>query len=143
MYYELIYHSVASKNNTPQDIINILKVSREFNASKSITGCLLAYNDEFLQILEGEKEEVLSLYENILKDKRHIGPIVLHQGEIPERVFPTWTMAYHELSDMEISDVKDVMRIKEFESFLSSVRRPTLAKKLFVNIGKTIIKPAR
>ncbi len=140
MKYELIYHSVANENNTSQDIKDILKEAREFNLSKNITGCLLAYNNEFLQILEGEKVEVLSLYKNIVKDKRHIGPIILHQGEIQERVFPTWTMAYHEITDSELTQVKDVMNISEFEGFLTTMQKPTLAKKLFVSISKSMIQ---
>ena len=140
MKYELIYHSVANENNTSQDIKDILKEAREFNLSKNITGGLLAYNNEFLQILEGEKVEVLSLYKNIVKDKRHIGPIILHQGEIQERVFPTWTMAYHEITDSELTQVKDVMNISEFEGFLTTMQKPTLAKKLFVSISKSMIQ---
>ncbi len=142
MKYELIYQSIANENNTQQDIIDIVKKSMESNPARNITGCLFAYKNEFLQILEGEKEEVLALYSKISVDKRHIGPIVLHQGEITESLFPGWNMAFHDMPVSDVSQKYNLMGLKEFEKFLSTIQSPTLAKKLFVNVSKTIIQPA-
>ncbi len=141
MSYELIYHSIAHKNNTTQDIIDIFNTTRAFNASKNITGCLLVHRDEFLHIIEGKKEDVLKLYEKTVNDERHTRPSVLEQGEIRERVFPEWIMAYRHTSDLEGNEVKGVMGIKDFEDYLKSMKKPTLAKKIFVNISKMMIHP--
>ena len=55
-----------------------------------LTGVLFYENGNFSQILEGRREDVLFLWENIQKDYRHD---ILHRiefGEIDQRLFPTW-----------------------------------------------------
>ena len=52
--YELVYCSLAKPDLGAADIAAILKTSTENNLRKNITGCLLYYKHEFIQILEGE-----------------------------------------------------------------------------------------
>ncbi len=59
--YELVYCSVTVENIRLSDIQDILNEGRDFNSKHDITGYLLFFNNEFVQILEGEKEEVKGL----------------------------------------------------------------------------------
>ena len=92
---ELVYYSQANADLSSEDVSKILKNSRQFNSENNITGCLLYYNNEFLQILEGEKKNVLDLFAVIKKDKRHSNVLVLGEAKKDKRIFSDWHMAFH------------------------------------------------
>ena len=58
MVYELTYCSLAKPSITADEILAILESAGRNNKKNKITGCLLYYNHEFLQILEGEEKMV-------------------------------------------------------------------------------------
>jgi hypothetical protein len=62
-----------------------------------VTGLLLYMDGNFIQALEGEKEEVLSTHERIANDPRHRGLITLLQGDIEKRDFGDWSMGFRSL----------------------------------------------
>ncbi len=68
------------------------------NKATNVTGMLLYKDGNFIQVLEGEEQNVRSLYAKIGRDLRHRGLIALLQGEIAERQFPNWSMGFRELS---------------------------------------------
>ena len=59
--FELIYLSIAVPNISDAGINAMLKTLRKFNSENNITGCLLFYNNEFIQILEGEEKTMLRI----------------------------------------------------------------------------------
>jgi len=140
MLFELIYNSIAEEFVSEKDIIDILNVCREFNTKFKITGCLLFHNREFLQIIEGEKEDILQLYENICNDKRHNNINLIMQGEIEKKMFPDWVMAFKELTDVEMAEISDYKNLRDFVSLIENIDKPTTAKQLFYHISKSIIK---
>ena len=85
--YELTYCSIASNNLKQKDILKILAKSKEHNKKNNITGCLLYHNHEFLQIIEGEEDHILKVFEKIQQDKRHDQIILLEQGKKTNRLF--------------------------------------------------------
>ncbi|MEJ6582530.1 MAG: BLUF domain-containing protein [Crocinitomicaceae bacterium] len=135
--FELVYCSTARPNMRPEDIENILKLARGFNFKNNITGCLLYHNDEFLQILEGEKDAVQELYASIKKDERHSAVIRLHEGEKKERLFPQWNMAYHNLNCSQL--MKNDFE-KNFSALSDLSKKPTHAVELFWEVAKLILK---
>jgi hypothetical protein len=76
------------------DLEEILEGARESNAEVGITGALVYVDGFFLQVLEGEAEDVQELMGRISKDVRHESVTVLKRGEIPAALFNDWTMAY-------------------------------------------------
>jgi len=60
--FQLVYCSEAIENIEQNDIDAILETALGFNAENNITGCLLFHNGEFIQLLEGEKDIVLELF---------------------------------------------------------------------------------
>lgn len=79
--FELKNCSEAKNGLTSTDISDILKVARDFNKKNNITGCLLYHNNEFIQIMEGEKKIVQVLYSKIVKDSRHFNVNLIAEGE--------------------------------------------------------------
>ena len=66
MLSELLYCSSASQGLTPDDITDILNISRKCNSEREITGCLLHYEKQFIQIIEGDKQ-LIKVFLPILK----------------------------------------------------------------------------
>lgn len=70
----------------------ILVRSRAKNPALGITGILCHGGDVFMQVLEGGREVVNHLYNQIAADPRHHQVTLLHFEEIAERRFSGWTM---------------------------------------------------
>ena len=96
--YHLVYVSSAVKPFTEQELIGLLAVSRKNNERDGITGMLLYRDGNFMQHLEGPKENVVSSMRRISLDPRHRGIIALLQGETKERTFSEWAMGFKTLS---------------------------------------------
>lgn len=134
--YELLYCSLASQDLTADDISDILKTSQQWNSKHEITGCLLYYNNQFIQIIEGNKSAVKNLYANIEKDIRHNNIIILAENEKNERAFENWSMAFNELSKSDMNNIDKVLSIDNFITFSVSDHKLTKATKMFCNMAK-------
>lgn len=134
---ELVYCSKAKPGLTREDISNILETAREFNSKNNITGCLLFHNEEFIQVLEGERNVVEELYSNIVKDERHFSAYLIASEEKQDRIFTKWSMAFHEFNreDIERRDF-----VNNFTSFADLAEKPTDAVELFWGVAKVILE---
>lgn len=138
--YELIYRSQARQDLTANDISDILEKARKFNSKNKITGCLLYHNNEFIQILEGEKETLHNLYKNIEKDPRHINVILLAEAEKQDRIFPNWSMAYHEIKTEDNININKLLFVNNFITLSELIAKPTRATKLFWYMAKQLLE---
>ena len=91
MLVRLLYASRADAV-TPEIIDSILAQSRAHNPALGITGILCHGGNVFMQVLEGGRDTVNHLYNDIVRDARHHDVVVLHYEEITERRFSGWTM---------------------------------------------------
>lgn len=137
--YQLTYKSKAVYNISKEDLKNILKTADLQNAQLNITGCLLFYNDYFAQILEGNKEDVLAIYDKIVQDLRHEDVELLWEGETDRRNFPQWNMSFYSPeTQSETLFVNNYIMLSQFSdvnsasslSFWSSVQKIVNSKKL-------------
>ena len=89
MLVRLMYASRAVPAVDQEELQAILKRSKANNSRTGITGALCLCSNEriFIQVLEGGREAVNSLYRRILADTRHTDPVLLHYQEIDERRF--------------------------------------------------------
>ena len=95
--YQIIYHSLASGDGLPPEALaELLRQARSYNQAHRLTGLLLYTNQtkEFVQVLEGPRDEVQKIYEKIAIDPRHKHAFVLHEGEATGRMFPDWRMGF-------------------------------------------------
>jgi hypothetical protein len=72
----------------------LLVEARDFNTGKNITGILLYCDDSFMQLLEGNEEDVRSLYGRIESDRRHFDIQTLFTRETEGRWMQDWAMAF-------------------------------------------------
>ena len=96
--FQLTYYSKAIPNISAKDISNILEVAIKNNKEHNLTGCLVFIDNTFIQILEGEKEKIETLYSNLLLDPRHTNVNLISKGESEKRFFSEWGMAYYPIS---------------------------------------------
>lgn len=95
---QLIYASAATVEFSTADLQQLLKLARENNESLGVSGMLVFHEGSFLQILEGEEEVVVALYNKIEEDDRHSNVLMLLRTEIDERSFGDWKMGFCDAS---------------------------------------------
>ncbi len=124
--YRIIYFSAAIETTKEEELNAILLKSRTYNLANDITGILLHIDGDFLQILEGEKENVKYLFEKIKKDKRHRGVLTVIESEINQRQFPDWSMGFKYTGYVEINKIKSLSGFNR-EAFLNADEKVTNA----------------
>lgn len=77
-----------------EDIPQILERSRTLNAQSGVTGALFLYEGKFLQYLEGDEAAIETVYERILKDRRHTDCRQIDCRLISVRIFNDWSMTW-------------------------------------------------
>ncbi|MBT8471642.1 MAG: BLUF domain-containing protein [Marinicaulis sp.] len=77
---------------TAMEMKSIIAVSAENNKACEVTGVLLYNGITFLQVLEGKKENVKSLYQKIAIDERHSAITTIFREDIEARIFSEWSM---------------------------------------------------
>jgi hypothetical protein len=103
--YHIIYHSLASgAGMSSEGLLVLLRQARAYNQDHRLTGLLLyaAATKEFVQVLEGPRDEVERIYQKIAHDQRHKHAFVLHEALATGRMFPDWRMGFvaTELKDL-------------------------------------------
>ena len=91
---QLIYRSAATVPFSERQLADLLRRARDNNAKLGLTGLLLYDDGSFLQVLEGEREPLLSIYGRILKDRRHDKVTKLLERHLDDRGFGDWQMGF-------------------------------------------------
>ena len=99
--FQLIYTCAFTNKLSCSDLEAIAQTSRARNLERGITGILLCKDGSVLQVLEGQKAEVLALYEIIKEDPRITNPLLLIQRTAPRREFPNWSMGFKNANETE------------------------------------------
>ena len=92
MLVRLLYASRIVGQITADVVESIMEQSRRHNGPAGITGILCFSDDQFIQVLEGGRNQVCEMYNTIVRDQRHREIRILHYEEIAERRFANWTM---------------------------------------------------
>ena len=107
----IIYYSFSRSEVGSRELEGILRKARDWNQAHEITGLLIyRFNKifergNFLQIIEGPKNSILSAWERILADQRHHTITVLEDGKFDERNFSAWSMGLKNLNTEAMKEV--------------------------------------
>ncbi|MFV3407052.1 BLUF domain-containing protein [Bdellovibrio bacteriovorus] len=115
--FHLVYFSKAAEDLSYTDIREILEVSRRNNARLGITGLLIFRDGYFVQLLEGDEAPVRDVLTAIRDDDRNYSVKVLIEAIGAERLFPDWSMAFH---DGDITTASSEHLVELFESVSAS-----------------------
>lgn len=111
----VVYVSSAVRPFAADDLVELLRRSRERNAREGVTGMLLHRSGNFIQAVEGPSQAIDALLERIDRDKRHTGIITILRRPIAQREFGEWSMGFDDLTDARLS------RIAGYNDFLRRV----------------------
>ena len=138
--FQLTYHSVAKPDITLKDVEEIMDISSKNNAELGITGCLIYHNKFFLQILEGEKDTVLSLFDKIKLDERNDQVTLLSTDESELRIFKEWSMAYYQIPDQtELQPEAEKIRQELIEISDTSKKHNFTQKVFWYNVRQILL----
>jgi hypothetical protein len=98
MLVRLMYASRAAESINHDELLAILRKSKSNNPGVGVTGVLCFSGGIFLQVLEGGRMQVSTLYNRIVTDPRHRDVVLLSYEEICERSFAGWSMGQVNLS---------------------------------------------
>lgn len=90
----IVYVSSAVRLLSLDEIGYLLKRARERNKEYGITGVLLYIGGNFMQYLEGPKDNLDLIYKIIQEDDQHTGIILVSREAIEERQFSDWSMGF-------------------------------------------------
>jgi Sensors of blue-light using FAD len=105
--YQLLYTSKALNPFKDDELQQLLEVARLNNSKKSITGMLLYCNSNFIQLLEGNEQDLAELFEIISADGRHIEVEKIMESKIDHPQFPDWSMGYKFLSAQQLTSLNE------------------------------------
>ncbi|WP_310555627.1 BLUF domain-containing protein [Flavobacterium sp.] len=131
--YRIIYLSSATKLLTDDELHTLLTHSKSNNVKYNITGLLLYIDGDFLQVIEGEKQTVLNLFELIKMDTRNRSIICVFNEEVNERQFPDWSMGFSQLS------YNDLQKIDAFEG-ITKKSLSNITDKVAVSFINTFVR---
>ncbi|MFZ9038767.1 MAG: BLUF domain-containing protein [Gammaproteobacteria bacterium] len=90
----LVYVSSAVRLLNHEEIDYLLRRARERNKEYGVTGILLYIGGNFMQYIEGPRDNVDIIYKIIQEDELHSGIILVSREAIESRQFGDWAMAY-------------------------------------------------
>jgi hypothetical protein len=92
---ELSYLSEAVSDMSFLGLMRLLESARAFNQKNGVTGILFYDNQQFGQIIEGERASIMKVWKRIQEDQRHHRIELLEIREIDERSYPDWLMRFY------------------------------------------------
>jgi hypothetical protein len=137
--FSLIYRSVAEESFSKSAVYQMLSAARDLNAEHDITGCLLFHNRRFLQLLEGEKEQVYRLFSLIESDPRHKNIEVIQTEEKAERLFNKWSMAFYDYGNLALSAQIKLAQIDTFFEDSQALKTQSRLTNPFFNEVRNIL----
>ena len=136
--FSTLYVSSAVRPFTPQELEDLLAVSRRNNEAAGVTGMLLYKECHFMQAVEGEPQIVKSLLSRISADPRHQKIVILVENWNAEREFPDWSMGFENL---EIPSLHTRVGFSDFLNLPLTGREfcedPSLAKRLLASFKRS------
>ena len=109
----LVYCSRATGALSERGMSTLMEKSRARNFADGITGCLLAHDGFFLQVIEGPGARVRDTFARIENDPRHQDLTLLFEGQIKARSFPDWSMGSASLRRLRKTNPGLMTRIEE------------------------------
>lgn len=94
MLIRLMYVSTTIERMELDKFKELLAQSQNNNQRRDLTGMLAFNNSIFLQVLEGDREVINTLYYKLLQDPRHHKVVLMSCYEITQRHWGQWSMGF-------------------------------------------------
>lgn len=111
--YTICYVSSAKPDLSKEQLESLFSATQQYNISEDISGILLYESGKFLQVLEGPKELLTSLYTKIEEDDRHENIFLILKSNTRKRVFEDYSSRF--------SIVKSKEDLQKIETYLNQI----------------------
>lgn len=118
---QLLYFSKSTRHMSEEDLSDILRISRVENRKRGITGLLIFVGWYFIQCLEGTRDDIGQLLENIRNDGRNHEVTVLIDRPVDKRAFPEWNMGFRPVAETKLLQEAGFLNVttgKDLENIL-------------------------
>ena len=115
--YRLAYMSYAQIEEDGSNLMELVLQSRKNNQRNNITSLLIHGQAMFIQVLEGEKQQLEAVFDKIKQDPRHSHVSVIFTETIPKRRFQHWFLKYLPLNQTRLD------RAAGFSEFIQQYQR--------------------
>lgn len=105
---QVVYVSSGTREYAASELEEIAETGRRNNGRTGITGVLLHYNGNFLQLIEGEADAVNETFARISADSRHTGILKMQDKPIAQRQFPDSRMGLRAIAESEITSYPEL-----------------------------------
>ncbi len=126
----IIYCSQAEYDLAPEELVDLLEISRRNNEAAGLSGMLLYSSQSFLQVLEGDPVSLAATYARIAADDRHLNLRLLLDAEVAAPLFPDWTMGFEHVDDESLAE--------ELAGFTAATEYPLVNPDLITNAGVAV-----
>lgn len=99
--FQLVYESTPYCKITTDVLTEILTKSQYKNLRLNLTGLLVFHHGKFIQLLEGDEQDVRELFDIIKQDARHQDVKILFETNSSNRAMPSWVMGFASSSKIE------------------------------------------
>jgi hypothetical protein len=125
---QILYVSTESNKTTKEFLKKLIDKSIENNRTLNVTGMLLYHKGTFLQILEGDPDDIENLYSKIKRNEHHKSMNMVYNVPIVERTFSNWAMGFVDAEELFDKGDKDFFSF--FKDITESKDQNTEAKKI-------------
>ena len=116
MEHCIVYFSSWTEPFREEDLSTVLEQSRRNNNKTGITGVILYVRGNVIQVLEGEKEAINTLYQRIERDQRHTNIIPVLNRPITQRLFAAWSMGYETITTRQLEEIRTIVDLDNNET---------------------------
>ena len=128
--YQLVYTSKLTRPIAPRALKYLLEKSKLKNIESDITGVLIKDGLFMLQVLEGDRHILQSLYDQIESDDRHINVKQCYFEPSEFRIFGKWAMTFLNLeidNNPALTHIKQKQIVKQHLDTLNTATQSTLS----------------
>ena len=103
-----------------QELVDLLLKARAVNEDRHVTGMLVYAARSFLQLFEGEDDDLEVVWDRIRLDPRHTDLRVLEDGPTQARQFKDWSMGFEHVAAEDLERTLPGYRASVEYPFVSS-----------------------
>lgn len=109
--HTIVFMSTAIRPFSELELSNLSLIASSNNERAGITGLLIYCDGNFIEVLEGEKDKLDTMFGKIARDPRHTEIEVLLSTRIKERNFISSSMGVLNMARMEHLDRERIRKI--------------------------------
>lgn len=107
----IVYFSSSVGPFDEKALADIVQQSQTNNPPLGITGVMLYVRGSIIQVLEGPKDVIETLYSKIERDSRHTGIAKVFSRPIARRLFSDWSMGYETITEQQLENIQDIISL--------------------------------